>query len=506
MLLIIKATLKLDLSMNLLELIVLIFLAIIFIRHLAKSHKCRDSKYFLEILNDENPDAPKTLDGICLNIYGEKYTKEEKKKLRELINCNIEPIKNFLKSRNNRKILCLNSKWGSGKTTSLMIAIDEEKNNLKNERFIYESPFKYKGNLNEFIDDFLETLEDTMIELGMITKWKGMSRQLKNNLDPNPKNTFINIIKNSCFLNERLSTELIYEINEKIKKKGTRNTIFVIIDDIDRLHGLDIERILGLLSILRKFVFVKIIIPADLKVICEALGKDNVVEPGKFIEKYLPVYPSVKIKSGFDMVEGIILDKVCALRKDTNIPKKELRPALAAIYLAILSDELAKNYQQSKDKRRYAWLSSNPSFPENMNENATQLLIEAPKALRSTPNFRSDSYSGNEKYYWDVNYNHIGRFQDIIYAIKKYQTISSILKTTYIRDDFTEEDYEKVVESWIFKYMEKRWDIFDFNIRRALDILNSIDCGKISQKGAKQFVEVHNMLFPDRQIKSSSDE
>ena len=64
-----------------------------------------------------------------------------------LIQDNIRPIKNFLQNNNNSgNILTIDAPWGTGKTTTILLAIESEQkdNSTIRHRYIYESAFKYK--------------------------------------------------------------------------------------------------------------------------------------------------------------------------------------------------------------------------------------------------------------------------------------------------------------------------------------------------------------------------
>ena len=299
------------------------------------------------------------------------------------------------------------------------------------------------------------------------------------------------------------SSELIYKLNRQYENLKTEELIYIIIDDIDRLQGKEIIDILAVLSILKNLVFVRVIIPADLDVVCKALDTYRVVESQRFIEKYLPSQMSIKLSSNYDMVEKILLDKIDHTGGTwEKASPNEARPALAAIFIGILAKRLedeTRNYKSENKSVRYAWLSNAPNpqrLPDNINEPLFQLL-QTPLIIRAKESFR-------DKYVWNTNYNNITRFKDVIYAIKK-RLGERGRSATYIsiNEHFSDEEYSDVIDSWIFDYMEKRWDIFGFTIRDALDMWESIrQKEELPKDRAEQFVYIFNQLFPDRQIKT----
>lgn len=324
------------------------------------------------------------------------------------------------------------------------------------------------------------------------------------NLDSNPQKTIGNFIKNYKETNLP-SSELVYKLNCQYENLKTEELIYIIIDDMDRLQGEEIMDILAVLSILKNLIFVRVIIPADLNIVCRALDVSKVVEPQKFIEKYLPSQMSIKLSSNYDMVEKVLLGKISHTR---GIWKKasssEVQPTLAAIFIGMLAKRLedeTRNYEPENKSVRYRWLLDghhSQALPNDMNEPLSQIL-RIPETLDAKEFFR-------DKYVWDTTYNNITRFKDIIYAIKKRQGEKRGFDTTYIpvRELFSDEEYLDLIDSWIFNYMKKRWDIFGFTIRDALDIWESINQkGKLPKDKAEQFVYIFNQLFPDRQMKTT---
>lgn len=459
----------------------------------------RDKKYILELFKNRGYGSPiSTRIKLIEKIYGKsEINKKVKQSLDKLIDKNINPIKNFLEESSDKHILCINGKWGSGKTTSLLIAINETE---KNNKYIYESAFKYSGSENEFTKDLLSALNDTTLKMGM--KNRDIINSLIKNLDSSPQKTVGNFIKNYKEINLP-SSELIYKLNCQYENLNNKELIYIIIDDIDRLQGKEIIDILAVLSILKNLIFVRVIILADLDVMCRALDAYKVVEPQRFIEKYLPSQMSIKLGSNYDMVEKILLDKISHTGDAwKEASPNEVRPALAAIFIGMLAKRLedeTRNYKSENKSVRYAWLSNAPNpqkLPDNINEPLSQIL-QIPMVIRTKESFK-------DRYAWNTTYNNITRFRDVIYAVKK-RLGERGRSTTYIpiNELFSDEEYSDIIDSWIFDYMKKRWDIFGFTIRDALDIWESVRQKEgLPKDCAEQFVYIFNQLFPDRQMKT----
>ena len=58
-----------------------------------------------------------------------------------------------------------------------------------------------------------------------------------------------------------------------------------------------------------------------------------------------------------------------------------------------------------------------------------------------------------------------------------------------------------LIDNWIFIYMRKWYDLFDFSIRDALDVLNGIDYSNLPREAGTQFVHVYNQLFPNKKLR-----
>lgn len=469
---------------------VIIVVNYLLIRLSMRNAVVRDKKYIMGLFENDYYGAPVPKRSILVkNICGRVSDEETKEFISKQIDQNINRIKNFLNGDSDGNILGINSSWGSGKTTSVLIAINETES--KRNRYIYESTFKYSNNIGEYISDILMNLKVTMREIGIL-KFPSYCRidDLAKNLDSSIAKTLANTVK-TVFSPISLSTDIICELNKKYSESGCKKTIFIIIDDLDRLAGEDLIPVLSLLSGLRKLKFVKVIIPADYDTLVEILKNSNVAEPKRFIEKYLPSQRMISLNSDYDLVTGVILKKLFYAQKGWVKNVDGAAPALAAIFLRLLANRL-KSETKDMNNIRFSWLPTKTSHnvPGNMNEVTTQIL-RAPIVLeKSCDNFW-------ERYSWRTNYNNISRFQDILVAMDKKIGASNVR----LLSCFDREDYIEVVDSWIFDYMETRWGIFGFTIRDLLDILNSIEYDNLPKEVTEQFAHTFNQLFPENEIK-----
>ncbi|MCR4753177.1 MAG: KAP family NTPase [Candidatus Saccharibacteria bacterium] len=455
----------------------------------------RDKKYILALFKGRGSKSPQPTRAKLIDfIYGKgPINQKTRNTISTLINEGITPISQYIDhSSADNNILCINSKWGSGKTTALLIAINESAK--ASNRYIYESAFKYSGNIGEFINDILKTINDVMIE-SCIKKSENLSSLIEN-FDGDPKVNVLNYILNlSNNSNDLLSSDIILKINHHYEHSTSETIIFVIIDDLDRLQGEDVVRVLSLLSIIRNLSFVRLIVPADLEVVGKSLHAYGVVDAHRFIEKYLPIGPSIELKSGYKYAEKIILDMLVRAQKGWKKNPDGAYPAFAAILIGMLAKKM-RELTINRDNFRYKWLCSDPHQKTakltSPSEELTQLL-RSPIALSSYAN-RTKSIYG-----WDEKFANSKKYQHIISALTK--KTASDKASINIQDAFTNDDYANVVEPWVFDFVEANWELLGFAIRDVLDELSSVNYSQLPKNPAKQFVYVFNQLFPDEKLK-----
>lgn len=486
---------RLILSMSLVLLvsfIISLYLTKIIFERFAPKRIIRDKKYILSLFENRSDSSPvPTRKKLIEKIYGEAKNVEDKDSyelILKSINENVEPIKAFLESPGKERIMCLNGGWGSGKTTALLIAINETKQ--EKNRYIYEAALKYLGNTKELINDILGTLEDSLRELGV--KIDSSVDLLIRNFDTKPDKMFMNFLKNRRSL-ATLSSELILRLNSEYKKAKCNKTIYITIDDLDRLMGEDIIDVISFLSVLKNLNFVRIIIPADLNVVYAALDNYKVVDPPKFVAKYLPYSNCVNIQSECDMVERVLSSKLMYAQEKEQKPDFGVYPSIASIFIGMLA-ELMLNETRNMKNYRYRWLKSkNQELPtEPMSENLSQLL-RAPVIM--SKNF-DNSYG-----WFDYN-NSIKKFQNIVCALNKKH---GVRETPIPLNRLFDDSVYNLIDNWIFPYMETRWNIFGFTVRDALNMLGKVKYNNLPVEPAEQFVYVFNQLFPNDRLEMNNE-
>ena len=470
-------------------------IAIVLYKSCAKKIYIRNAHYIERLLTSNNSGEPAcNREELAKRIYGDKRKNSNiPKKINSLIGESISPIKEFLIKDNNDNILMINAKWGAGKTTCLLIAINET--NQEGNRYIYESAFKYRVNRGELFGDVLTALRETLLELGI--KANNPIASIIRNLDKDINNTLLNVLKKRNEV-DALSSDAIYRINEKYRKRKITNKIFIMIDDLDRLKGEDIVKVLSFLSILRRLEFVKIIIPADRAVVCGALKTDGIMEPQLFVEKYLPSQKEVRIKSNFEMAYSVI-EKMIRGKKGNK--GKNVRPAIEAVFLKMLSSEMKRQTFGFKNYR-HQWLQAGAKGAEEKIDLANEQI----RQILSIPTIIEARNKGDaEKYRWSVEYNNIRETQNIVYGLQ--EKVGSLERPTIISKWrlFSDNDYNYAVKSWIMNYMEKRWDLFGFTIREARNTLSGINFEQLPEDELEQFIFIYNQYNPTRKINIDSD-
>ena len=470
--------------------IIIMAIAIVLYKICAKKIYIRNAHYIERLLSSNNSGEPAcNREELAKRIYGDKRKNPNiPKKINSLIDESISPIKKFLSEGGNDNTLMINAKWGAGKTTCLLIAINEA--GQEDNRYIYESAFKYRVNSGELFGDVLTALRETLLELGV--KANNPIDSIIRNLDKDINNTLLNVLKKRNEV-DALSSDAVYRINEKYRKRKIINKIFIIIDDLDRLKGEDIVNVLSFLSILRRLEFIRIIIPADRAVVCNALKADGIMEPQLFIEKYLPSQKEVRIKSNYEMAYSVIAKMIRGRKGNKG---KDVRPAIEAIFLKMLANEMKRQTFGFKNYR-HRWLQVGAIGAEEkidfINEQIRQIL--------SIPTIiRSNNKEGAEKYRWSTKYDDMRETQNVVYALQ--ERIGGPENPTIINKWrlFSADDYNYAVKTWITDYMEKRWDLFGFTIRESRNTLSGIKFEQLPEDELEQFVFVYNQYNPTRKI------
>lgn len=454
-----------------------------------------DRKYLLDILSTSGKDGrlyTTSKEDLARKILGDKPEQGELDDIYSAINAQIKPIKDFLEDKpQDSSTLIVNSKWGTGKTTSVLIAINEIQNIEHDDKFLYESVFRYSASMDEFVNDFLGTFSKVLYLLGLDTD-KDIDALAKN-YSVSPSETISNLLK-SQDIKTNFSIEIMARINNQYKDNKCKKLIFVIIDDLDRLQGKEIIRVLSLLSLLRHLSFVRIIIPVDTSMVARILGASKIPDPERYIEKYLPEQTSVLIDFGYATAESVILTMI----ENGGTGADDVGCAIwAAILVNMLADILRKETNALADHRGDWLIEMYKGNPNDVGWVAYRILKSAPDFMKSRANGNLSCAKNKKiKYYWDPEYNSIQNFENIIHALRFSKD------ETAVRNKFSQEEYETLIVPWIFEYAEKHWSEFGFTMRKVLDGFSKLKpvLDKMPKTAEGAFAFSYNQFFPNKKI------
>ncbi len=457
----------------------------------------RDAKYLLGSLKSENVRSPAIgLEQLVGRVVGVCDDQECRAQVEKLIVDSIMPIKDFLEEVDAfRNTLIVEGLWGSGKTTSVLVSSNEVNVNIqKHMRYIYESAFKYNGNIFEFERDILEAIYDIMSEMGISA---GVPLgALAKNLDSNPLKSFISTLyENAMPSSKMLTSDLVRQINKRYNhiKDCRKLHVIVVLDDIDRLQGEDIVRMLSFISIIRRINFVRLILPIDASVVQYSLKQAHIMEPALFMKKYIPEFDTIKVRTDYEMVEQIALRTIAGRQERVMTDIETFRAAWAAIVCKLFSERLKYNAKEKNwNSTRCTWLGvaylGYPHFPEEVDPASSGIMFATYKAMK-------DCLDNNHKYRWGSRINGGGgeqRFEDVVLGVVHGSAGFPV------RDRFNEEAYDVLISSWIFAFANEQWGNLAVSLREVLDMIGACDV-LVSDMGRRdQFVYVFNQLFADK--------
>lgn len=451
---------------------------------------CRDAKYLCESLKSGDIRAPMVdFEQLVSRVIGGCSDSGCRLRIRDLLAQNIEPIEEFLTGDStDRKVLLVEGLWGSGKTTNVLVAINNMKEKQPDIRYIYESVFKYSDNIVEFEKDALEALCDVMDEMKL--KSGAMLTAMARNLDSDPLKTVASIFRENLMpSNKLLTSDLVYDINkryDKVKKK--QFSVVLILDDLDRLQGDDMVRVLSFLSVVRRLRFVRIIIPVDLDAVVYALKRADVYEPGSFIKKYLPECAMVKVKSDYEIIEQIALRTIRGLQNRRVGSGVDFRAAWAAILMKLFSKKLRDNaVKHGWADLRFFWLAPadvvGVTMPDELDGASRNIMRFAGERVRHC------LYEGR-RYDWGFDMqNGVQYLEDVV--LKTVQRSEGFP----VYQHFDVDAYDGLVASWVFEFASECWECSAICLRDVMETVNSCDLSVLSLGREEQFRQVFNQLF-----------
>lgn len=458
--------------------------------------KQRNADYLIEQMSSNDRRLPLvSIEQQIVRIAGKDADEKTKADIQNRTISIIDPIKSFIVD--DEKTLILDGKWGSGKTSYTLIAINEASKEKSFEetdyRFIYESAFKYVSNFNEFKSDILKAIQIILSE--------------QNIFAPNAIHELINNISNSSFYIPLMTlsgsittTDNIEKLNTKYAKRQKRNPrpfqIILVIDDIDRLLGEDIIQTLSFLSVVRRIKFIKILLPIDRNIVIRQLKNAKVIEPETFIKKHLPEQSEINIPTTFDLFKDIYSSKI---RKafSQNLSAEQIQPILENICLKIFSNKLNENMEAVSIGDLGDWPNITAGYPKeltNNNEYNSKYILEASRAMYN------NATEGNRQYIYHLA-GVSNEFEALIYKLK-YKDKRNPLGdgSNPLRLDI--ETYNDCFKPWIMLFAQNRWSQVGATMRIIDDIFerlqNKLEKDAINSSIAPNliFVRAYNALFP----------
>ncbi len=487
-------------------------------RMVLKKPITHDLQYVQGVLRSQNKRiAIVSVLEATLTMLGSKSSGEAQREVGQLLRRNFEPIREFLMTDvMDRDVLVVSAPWGDGKTSNVLMAVDSLGYDIQvNRRYIYASAFRYTNGIREFNRDIIKSLEDVLLEWGIEDR-KGFAALL-NNLESDMSKTVIEMLKAVINSKEMLITEeLIYGINNsyvkafKKEKQASRPQLIIIIDDMDRVLGEDIIRILSLLSVLRRFTFVKIIIPMETKAVIQQLEKMQIYHPEKYLNKYLPEQYAVKLRSQFQIVEEILLRQIRRQAGEYDRGVYRYRAVLAAVLIKCLVDILEGDMDNWKGEVAWNVMSDSDPFhmewglPRGISDVSALILGKVERGLVNSLN--SDVAKGKYVPCSD-GLSRMKRFEQIFNNILyKYDGILAKTIARYNRGEgavascFTDEVYRDTVEGWIFNFAGENWNKLGITLRDLKDTLVTCDLSNMGVSSGAQFCAVFNQLFENEHL------
>ena len=459
----------------------------------------RDYPYLKRALSSSDPRLPATrMDDLVRQVIGPNGTEEDAEQVTKIIEANVTSIQRRIKPSSTEKVIIIEAPWGSGKTTSVLLAVEKlEEESPDRNRYIYESAFRYTKGTVEFTHKIVCALGDVLAELGM-RDTRRIIEKLTSNLDTSPSQTLLNLLRTSIVPNADkvvMTTDLVAQINQRYSNAKLDVTVYIIIDDLDRLLGHDIYKTLSLLSILRRLSFVKIIIPMEQDIVIQQLEHLHISKPDKFIQKYLPESATIRLETEYSIAEQLALQKLKSYRKSKFQNDTEACAAWAAILLKLFSEILqadSRNWDSSSTSSSTTAISGGAGRSK-----ITESIIKSSnKHVSITCNSTMDSTGRIYDRTIIDNYK-ADEFEEVFLRVKYTRTGEPITTS------FSEDAYNHLVATWVFRFAQQNWTELNIHVRDIMDIINSLDketLENLSDLQQEQFAQVFNQVFSNKKI------
>lgn len=430
--------------------------------------------YINEFKRESLDNPPVTLGDLARRHYNDgvqKVNAENLSVVMDVLGPQILPITKFIEQDSSQSnILCVDGKWGSGKTTRVNIAINELKEQEKKcVKVYYESCYKYMiPGMSEYSRDMYSNIQAFMSVLGL-------GNYLLSDLimDQSSKGLYSRIIQQDFN-----ATASINKANSKYREKGLTEKLIIIIDDVDRLSNPnDIYQLFSIVSIVRRLSFVKIIIVCDKKRINSLLSNGDKAYDSKFLNKYIPDSNSVYVESEYLSMEEQALYLLNKNYEELNKPKKSIDKnnfcgAWSLIIIDHIDNEIQRIYTAKKERIDVIrWLSGSVSMPVEI-VNSMPTWINSLRVLISNPNLIINDYDGAK---WEEVKVSKGDFKVIRNKLLKLNKNNSGKLINILKDIEFDAAY-KFIES-IYKFASNNFEDIGLNYR---DLQNSIN--KVAKK------------------------
>lgn len=272
-----------------------------------------------------NPDQP-----IINKSFDEFERKEFVEKFSEIID-------NILVDSKQSFVIGINGFWGSGKSSLLyMIENELDKDSIK----IRFNPWITSNNAN-LVQSFFDLLDDSLSQYiatqNLFKKYgKGLTKidHDKNFLKPFQE----------LFHDESLQDSL-NKITKLIKK--IHKTVYVFIDDIDRLNKEEVFEVLRLIRNSACFPNMIFIVAYDRKYLEKALQKYKIPIHRKYLEKIIQLEIKVPAIQNV-LIQNILMNELKNKIPYLNLKVEEEKEVLTKIERMIFGDDITSSYDKFK--------------------------------------------------------------------------------------------------------------------------------------------------------------
>lgn len=428
-----------------------------------------------------NPVSPINNLEQLLGMYG--YKEDDLHNTAVLSNYYSQLIKvqSFIEGGGKSNLLAVTGRWRSGKTSAVNIALDMAKVNNR-DLFMRVSCLNYTKSVDSLIKDVVFD-----ISVGVRKKWGvDISKELSamgDNMSPQSIGPVDHLISYSNVNRQTVSHLILNKINRKLR--NTNGSLYIIIDDVDRLVGDEVRHMLSFMHTLASISIVKQIVCIEWDATIHNLAEAGVYQPESYINKFIDCRAnSIHLSSQYEMIEKLALNRIKDIVQGKVDDEMGLR-AVWAVCLLKIFDRLAKSPAIKGDPVTAKMLYSSPVgdnwFKPLREYYGKHSLIGIYAFIRRSSTrikksglqgkFNKDRFEGNT----------IWKLGDVDFVNRDNDTDEKI------------QPYSMYIDA-IFDIANKYWDQFEVNIYDEInnfcDVISGID--KIKSKDPD---EIFNQVF-----------